>query len=150
MKPHNVRVSQYFFPETHVVALAAHDPSGERHGSCVNLEHRIDDIEGDQLQHGVSVTLTSNDEKGVNPPYQFKIEAYGLFMPVSEETDELIQAYHDNFETVAVQILMGAIREHLASITSRGPWTTFIASVATINQETVPEEESFEGESSED
>lgn len=141
-KPHNVRIEQYFFPETHVVALQNHDPAGELHGTKQKVSHHIEKVEGDQIRHGVSLIIETDDEASVNPPYQYKIGAYGVFQPQSDESEELLQGYLDNVEPVAIQILMGAAREHLAAITARSPWATFICNAATINF-TFPDQEAL-------
>lgn len=133
-KPHNVRLNQYFFPETHVRALESHDPAGTRTGTVHSISFHVDVVPTKKMQHGVSVIFETDDEGGNNPPYSFRIVAYGLFEPESAETEDLIGDYQNNLEAVAIQVLFGAIREHLAAITARSPWSTFVAGAAHIQR----------------
>lgn len=142
IKPHNVRVVQYFFPETHVVALKNHDLNGDRSGTKNIINHVIDEIpaEDGRLQHAVEVEYSSDDEAGTNPPYSFKIVAFGIFEPEKNETEELVNDYLRNLEAVAIQVLFGAIREHMASVTARSAWSTFIAGATNLRQKEETEE----------
>lgn len=130
-KPHNVKVIQYFFPETHVKAMEGHDPSGVRDGTVNILSLQIAEVESEKFKNGVTLTYETDDKASQNMPYSIKAVAFGLFEPVSAESEELVQDYRNNLEAVAAQVLFGAIREHIAAITARSPWSTFIA--ATVN-----------------
>ena len=133
MKPHNVKVVQYFFPESSVKARQDHDPNGISNGTKQKLSLNINEIPSENNMHGVMVRLSSIDDESENLPYSYSIETYGIFEPNDKSTDDLIQDYKSNIKVVSLQILVGAIREHLASITSRGPWATFIAGAVNLS-----------------
>lgn len=131
-RPHNVDIIQYFFPETSVRAIHDHDRNGTSNGTIQRLAHQIDELPTETLQHGVSVRISTDDEKSVNQPYSYVVEAYGIFAPASTETEQEVEDYRNNVEIVGIQILIGAIREHLAGITARSPWSTFIMGTANL------------------
>jgi preprotein translocase subunit SecB len=131
-RPHNVDLIQYFFPETFVRAVPDHDRAGTNDGTVQHLTHQIEELQTDTLQHGVSIRVSTDDDKSENQPYSYSIEAYGIFGPTSAESDQEIEDYRKNVEIVGVQILLGAIREHLASVTARSPWSTFIMGTANL------------------
>lgn len=81
---------------------------------------RLDDS-GNESRYGVTVHVELNKEKSENSPYFFSITAFGI---VSIKTD--MQSYpgvESLVETSGTQLLFGAIRERLADMTSRGPWS---------------------------
>ena len=142
-KPHNVRIIRYFFPESYVKAHEDHDPSGPRNGTRTDLDIAARELPTEELQHGVELTLESIDDESDNAPYSFKVVAYGIFEPDSKDTEDLINDYKNNVQLVALQILAGAAREHLAAITARAPWSTFIAASINVdfkNEESRPQE----------
>lgn len=131
-RPHNVDLIQYFFPETFVRAVPDHDRTGTSTGTVQHLTHQIEELPTETLQHGVSVRISTDDEKSENQPYSYIVEAYGIFKPTLTESDQEIEDYRKNVEIVGIQILLGAIREHLAGVTARSPWSTFIMGTANL------------------
>ena len=132
MRPHNVKLVKYFFPETSVKASQDHDTEGRIDSTEQSVSVEIVEIPSMDNQHTVKVRLISDDEGSENAPYSYQIEAFGIFEAASTESEELLEAYKENFQPVAVQILFGAIREHLATVTARGPWGNFIVGVLNI------------------
>lgn len=133
-KPHNVSLVHYFFTETHVTSLPGYDQQGNRKGTVTDAVHRIAEIEEGSYKRSATTVFSSVDDKSENAPYSFKIVAYGIFEPELAETEEQIDDFLKNVELVSFQVLYGAIREYLASITARSPWLTFLASTPNITE----------------
>lgn len=131
-KPHNVSLVHYFFTETHVTSLPGYDKLGNLKGTMTDAAHTTAEIKEGSHRWSATTVFTSVDDKSENAPYSFKIVAYGIFEPESTETEEQIGDFLKNVEIVSFQVLYGAIREYLASITARSPWLTFLASTPNI------------------
>lgn len=120
-------INHYFFPEVVVRANQSYDPAGNRRGTNVDLDHKLEPIPNEQGKFGLSVTVASKDEDSENQPYYFKIQVYGILEIVDKGKDD--EEQKAIVVTLGLPILIGAIREQLASVTSRGPWGNFLLGV---------------------
>lgn len=119
----SVQLDRYFFPHQEVVANPEHDPGGVRNGSKISVHVGAAPIAGQSNTYAVEVTLSLDDEKSINPPYRFTLHAFGIWTT----TDDVPADSAPSMATATgVPILIGAAREHLAAMTSRGPWGPFI------------------------
>lgn len=143
-KLHNVKIVRYFFPETYVKAHQDHDPSGVKDGTVQTVSHNIEELPTENLRHGVSVRVSSDESQSENQPYTYVVEAFGIFEPDLSDSEEKVEDYRNNVGVVGVQTLFGAIREHLASVTARSPWSTFTINTVNIVIETKAKSETKE------
>lgn len=132
----DVNVEQYFFPILSVEANPSHDPE-EENLTIFSVKERVIKMKEAQ-RFGMELTVGSNEEESTNPPYFFKVAAFGFFNVSSNDADP------DEMESicriVGRRILMGAAREQVASMTSRGPWdTVHLRAVAGVGNLSDPE-----------
>lgn len=139
-----VRLDDLFFPVQHVAALPNHEPGGERAGTDFQLSHEIERVENDEGKEflAVKVRVKNNSEKSVNAPYDFDVEAYAV-LHIDNWTGNVKE--RRVAETVGLQIVVGAIRERLADLTSRAPWGRFLLNAMAVkaivkNGEEAPEQ----------
>jgi len=123
MKSFPLRLENSFFPHQEVRANPVHDTSGNKAGTEVNINHAIQRIKGRENTFGVELTISADEEMSDNPPYFFTISGYAIFVFNDEDGGNMFDEHM--FEIPCVQMLIGAIRERLSSITSRAPWGTF-------------------------
>jgi len=122
MNPYPWRLETYFFPHQEVRANPEHDPNGTRPDNRLNTSSNLVALEGRPEAVGIEAYLSLNEGQSQNPPYFFTINAFGVLTTDLEITDQLrAQAAGLGFH-----LLIGAIRERLATLTSRAPWGTFI------------------------
>lgn len=119
----SVQLERYFFPHQEVVANPEHNPAGVRNGSKVTSAVGAAPIAGRPNAYAVEVTLSLDKDNSVNPPYFFTLHAFGIWTMAADAPPDATQAV---LTATGVPILIGAIREHLAALTARGPWGPFI------------------------
>ena len=118
-----VSLQSYFFTESNVKSLESHQPDGNRTGTKTTCNTKYTIAKPDDSAPPtviVEVTIKSDDESSINAPYSFNITAFGMFSPENETAAHSNAAKHN-----ATQLLIGAIRHHLASTTSCMPWGPF-------------------------
>jgi hypothetical protein len=71
------------------------------------------------------------DDESVNAPYHFVIEAYAIVAMDGSIGDEAADRAAAN--GVGMQVVVGAIRERLADLTSRAPWGRFLMGVVVLS-----------------
>lgn len=117
-----LRLETYFFPHQEVRANPDYDPNGNRSGSQVSLAIKHGRIEGRENAIACELMAQLDKDASENPPYFFRVDAFAIVAVDSGALDSQIeQAAVD----AGVRILVGAVREHLASMTGRGPWGPF-------------------------
>lgn len=126
-----IRLENSFFPVQEVRAIPEHNIEETRAGSEILITHHVEELSDRNNAFGVFVTLRLDEEKSKNPPYFFELSAYGIFT-IDEESEIPTEASRGMLEFSAIQILIGAIRERLASLTSRAPWGTFTLGIVPI------------------
>lgn len=118
-----LQLEDIFFPIQEVRALAEHDPQGELRGTHILQTIEFQELDLATGRYGVVLEMAMDEEKSLNPPYSFRLQAFASFVinpeidPVSAQA--LVQAN-------GVMILVGAMRERLLELTSRAPWGRFL------------------------
>jgi len=80
--------------------------------------------------------VSLDEENADNPPYFFDVTAFGIV--VVDDGMPSDEAYRLACTTTP-QTLIGAIREHLASITARGPWGAVFLGTKIMLQSSLPQ-----------
>lgn len=119
-----LQLNNYFFTHQEVIANPEHK-QGKKHESKMHFDVNavVSKInEGDSFS--LEVTTAINNETSINPSYFIKISAFGIIDVTQDLDPEEIESL---LKTSGSQILIGAIRERIVELTSRGPWqSTFI------------------------
>lgn len=111
------QLERYFYPRQEVRANPLHDKSQETK-TASEIVFEIGKDPGIPRALNVTCRLTIDLASSVNPPYDFALEVFGIFIGDRDIQDsDKIKLAH--FEVPA---LVGAIRERLAEMTSRAPW----------------------------
>lgn len=116
------QLENYFFTHQEVRANPDHDPDGNRRGSCISPLLNKTEIEGRPNAVGLEVSITLDESQSNNPPYFFTVTAFGVLVTDLEITDQL----RDQAVVLGIDLLIGAIRERVATLTSRAPWGAFV------------------------
>jgi hypothetical protein len=125
-----LQLENYFFAHQEVRANPAHDPKGNRKGSRVDLSYVVSPIDLGLGAYGIEVTVSLNEAESENPPYFFRISAFARVsvQPATSVSTELVAVN-------SLNILIGAIRERLATLTARGPWGPFFLNAMALRAE---------------
>ena len=129
-----LQLEELLFPVVEVRTNGSHDPAGERAGTLLQYGQQLQKIEGQPGRYGLMVSVRSDNERSKNPPYAFAIEAHAVYSIQGGTLDEQAQAA--KILANGVVIVMGAIREQLASITARGPWGRFLINAVPLQDPT--------------
>jgi preprotein translocase subunit SecB len=124
------QLDRYFFPYQEVRANPEHDANENWSGTKVKANVNCFPVDEGVNTFAVELVVSSDDESSENPPYFFNIQVFGYLVVESEI--ELATAQRIA-EATGTTVLVGAIREHLASLTARGPWGTFLLPVLSLN-----------------
>ena len=130
----SARLVDFFFPVQEVAALPTHDPKGDLAGTRPHLDIGLEQFpaaEGQPPTFGIKVRASSLDAESVNAPYHFVIEAYAIVAMDGSIGDEAADRAAANL--VGMQVVVGAIRERLADLTSRAPWGRFLMGVVVLS-----------------
>ena len=134
MNPSKLQLDQYYFPHQEVRANPNHDPSTSKKVGSVKFHVHCGKLPSGTHQHYAEIVAEADEVSGINSAYFFRIQAFGLFTAddslTLDEAKALVSIY-------GVQVLLGAIRDHLVSLTSRGPWGSFYLNIITL--QTQPE-----------
>ncbi len=122
MDSYSWRLENYFFPHQEVRANPAHDLNGSRLGSRLSSSFNIVAIEGRPDAVGVEASIALDESQSENPPYFFTISAFGILTTDLEMTDQL----RAQAAGLGINLLIGAMRERLATLTARAPWGVFV------------------------
>lgn len=128
-------VNNIQFIEQSVIALPSHDPNGDIAGTAVDVDFAMREDEETSGRYLASLRVSADIEESGNPPYDFTMHAMVSGQP---QEDDL-----DLFRKAVFQMLVGATRERLASLTSRAPWDDFHLGLMSY-QQVVPEEKPSE------
>jgi len=123
-----MRLENIFFPHQEVRAIPTHDINGEHHGSQISLDQDYSKIQGRDDAFGIEIIISLDEEKSVNPPYNFTISAFGIFS-MNKKISDIEPELRTKIEVNARQMVIASIRERLSSITARGPWGGFMFGV---------------------
>jgi len=126
-----VLLENIFFPHQEVRANPAHDMEGNRHGSQITLNHAVSAMEGRNDALGIEITIALDEINSDNPPYFFTVSAFGI-LALGKDVKSLDENERQSIDVMGTQILVGSIRERLASMTSRAPWGSFTLGIIPI------------------
>ncbi len=142
IKVDDVLLKKYFFTSTHIDANPKHTPN-EKTMSIFSVDAHIEKLDDDEGRiFGISVRIFSDDEKSTNLPYAFDISAIANLIVQAEEFEP--ENAREACYMLGQQILIGAIREQLASQTGHGPWDT--VQLRPVSNPYKPQDESSENE----
>ncbi|ODB94071.1 hypothetical protein A3194_05270 [Candidatus Thiodiazotropha endoloripes] len=130
MNDNPLEINRIFFPSQYIKANPEHKPDQEK-SIPITLNHTILRVNDSNNLYSVEVMIMLDKEASVNTPYEFDTHAFGFFSFSDPDIDEDKKKYL--LGTSGIQILIGALREHILSITSRGPWGPLTLSTIQIN-----------------
>lgn len=132
ISPSVFSLKKYFFHTTELRALSNHDPKGEVAGT-----HQISDVscqlDGQSIY--VQLVVKSDTDKSENPPYEYELGGVAIFECNSEELSE--DQRRKGATIYGTQVLMGAAREILLTLSSRSAWGGFTIQLNNIPQPTL-------------
>ena len=118
-----LQLEELLFPLQEVRSNQGHDPAGDRAGTQLDFGQQLQKMEDQPGRYILMVSVKTNNETSKNPPYQFAIEAYAV-LNVTGATDQA--AEQAVITANGFPMIMGAIRERIAHLTSRAPWGRFL------------------------
>jgi hypothetical protein len=122
--PTYLNIDEIFFPVLEVRMLANHVASGIRSGTQLKLGRQVKKLDNQPGKWALAMSVASDDEKSTNPPYKFLIEAHAIVNFAGTVLEG--EAAERFIESQGAPLLLGAIRERLAELTSRSPWGRFM------------------------
>lgn len=126
MSRSKLRLEQYYFPHQEVRANPAHNPAGAKDGSALTINFKTGVIPNKPGTHIVELVVELDEANSDNPPYFFKLHAFGVFAAAPDLNEDEARALAS---VQGAQVLLGAARDHLVSLTSRGPWGGFYLNI---------------------
>jgi hypothetical protein len=119
----HLRFEDLMFPVLEMRTNVKHDANGERAGTQLLINQQLQKIEGDK-RYGFAVSVSSDNQASVNPPYSFLVEAYAIIHAVDSTLDAETEA--KQLQANGLSLMMGAIRERVSEMTARAPWGRFL------------------------
>src|SRR5262249_53596818 len=107
-----------------------HDPQGDRQGTVIRVLQQVCKIEGPVNRYAIDISVQSDPDNSKNPPYTFMLHAHALFAIGEAGVDAAAESAL--ITTAGAMVLIGAIRERLAELTSRAPWGRFLLNVVNL------------------
>jgi preprotein translocase subunit SecB len=125
-----LQLEELLFPLQEVRSNQSHDPAGERAGTQLEFGQQLQKMEDQPGRYVLMVSVKTNNETSKNPPYQFSIEAYAVLVVkgAADQAAEQLLITSNGFP-----MIMGAIRERIAHLTSRAPWGRFLVNSIPLN-----------------
>jgi preprotein translocase subunit SecB len=111
------------FPLMEIRTNDKHDAKGDRSGTQLQYGQQLEKMDSGTNRFGLMISVRTDNEKSVNQPYFFSIEAYAVFT-VNNASDEA--SAQKLIAENGTSIVIGAIRERLADLTARAPWGRFL------------------------
>jgi hypothetical protein len=118
-----LQLEELLFPLQEVRSNQSHDPAGDRAGTQLEFGQQLQKMEDQPGRYILMVSVKTNNETSKNPPYQFAIEAYAVLNVTGAADQAAEQAV---ITSNGFPMIMGAIRERIAHLTSRSPWGRFL------------------------
>lgn len=118
-----LQLEELLFPLQEVRSNQSHDPAGDRAGTQLEFGQQLQKMEDQPGRYVLMVSVKTNNETSKNAPYQFSIEAYAV-LNVKDAADQA--AEQAMITANGFPMIMGAIRERIAQLTSRAPWGRFL------------------------
>lgn len=123
-----LQLRQYFFTKVTSEANPEYDPTGNLRGTHITPNFSSNLLDG-QNAIAIDCVISVDRDASENVPYFFEIAAFGVLDILADTPLEIALS---NAQVSGIQILVGAIREKLAGITSRGPWGAFMLPIIPI------------------
>lgn len=122
--PSPFRLEELYFPVQELRALPGHDANGDRQGTNITLSKALKPAADGGDIYWFTLTVVSNDATSVNAEYSFRVEAAALFRC----TDATLVSTERlrTLEEVALPVVLGAVRERIAEMSSRAPWGRYL------------------------
>ena len=117
-----LKLKNYFFTHQEVIANPEFSENSEA-GNDVDYDIDVESVNISKNEYGVNIKVNVGAEKTPNAPYFFTISAFGFFETSKEHKDLDENELKELIEFTGTQVLIGAIRERLADMTARGPWS---------------------------
>lgn len=114
----DIQLVNYFLPAIEVAAIPSHAPNEETM-TIFSINAQIEEME-DERDFAINVEVRTDMEESSNPPYKFRLFGVAFFHITCEEFDR--DNAREACYKIGHQVVFGALREQLATITSRGPW----------------------------
>lgn len=118
-----LQLKKYFFTQIECNANPDYDLAGNTMGSKIDCNFAVNLVDGQDDAFGIEFSAWLDIDASENPPYTFKISAFGVFNIAPNTPLEVATQFA---HVTGAQILVGATREEIARITSRGPWGAFM------------------------
>jgi hypothetical protein len=118
-----LQLEELLFPLQEVRSNQSHDAAGDRAGTQLEFGQQLQKMEDQPGRYILMVSVKTNNETSKNPPYQFAIEAYAILNVTGAADQAAEQAV---ITANGFPMIMGAIRERIAHLTSRAPWGRFL------------------------
>lgn len=122
LTPPDCRIKRLFFTESSVIANSSYS-TDEDSDTKVSISRFAQTHPNQANRVYLDIGISSDDEASDNPPYSFMVKGF-IIMEFDPE-DENASTQLDKIALMGTQAGIGAIREHIASATSRGPWGEF-------------------------
>ena len=125
--PSPFHLEELYFPVQELRALPGHDANGNRQGTNITLSKAVQPVADAGQAYWFTLTVISNDATSVNAAYSFRVEAAALF-----RCTEAMLTSADRMralEAVALPVVLGAVRERIAEMSSRAPWGRYLVNL---------------------
>ncbi len=125
--PSPFRLEELYFPVQELRALPGHDAAGERQGTNITLSQGVKPVDDAGRAYWYTLSVVSNDATSVNAPYGFHVEAAALFRctAATPNSPDLVPV----LLALAQPVVLGAVRERIAEMSSRAPWGRFLVNL---------------------
>ena len=129
--PPQLLLEDLMYPLMEVRTNSTHDVQGDRAGTQLQYGQQIQKLENAPNRFGLMVSVRTDNATSKNPPYNFVIEAYGIFTVNNLSDPEAMSKFvFDN----GLPMIVGAIRERLADMTARAPWGRFLINTVNLSE----------------
>jgi|SRR5690606_10545508 len=129
MKPAAFTLENVFYPQISVRANREHNYDGD--GDPVLPSIKIHSYRGDGGRYQIALDLKKAIESDADA-YEVKALAIGVFQTDPATPEDKQQAI---VMRSGPQIVYGALRDHIATITARGPWNEYYLPAIIIDQD---------------
>lgn len=115
------QIINHFYTVQQVEALPDYNPEGNTNGTIVDVDFSVELNDEKEKVWLALQGIQSNQQESQNQPYQFDFVSLCYFKinPEVENSDE------DTVKAAVFDMMAGATRERLISLSSRGPWQKF-------------------------
>lgn len=111
------------FPKVFLEANPKHDTSERIRDFRIDIG--CDLVQDDDNTYHISLYVSNEDYLENNLPYQIEIHVYATFASDTKYKN-LSKSIAKEFSIDVSNLLLGSVREMVASLTSRSPWGTYI------------------------